>query len=124
MLTTPQSLGVIYISPYKNPEDKRAYMREYYRRKRSGVDPTRFLDPAWQLQTAEDLRRVLENVLRELLESNADIIVKSRAAATLLSVGLRLIELTDFEKRLIALEQKGQIQQSAARSRPQEGLEK
>lgn len=48
---------------------------------------------------------MLEAVLCELLTSNADIIVKARAAAQLFLVGVKIIELTDINARIEQLEQ-------------------
>ncbi len=89
---------------YKDRQTQLEYMREYQRKKRSGVNPTQFLNSEWRLRTAEDLRVTLEAVLHELLTSEADIIVKSRAAAQLLGVGIKILELTDIDARLDALE--------------------
>jgi hypothetical protein len=98
--------------PYLNPEDKKAYQREYMRNTRAEKkqdraekgSKTKMLDPD-QLQTAEGLFSVLRRALIEIVNCKADPISKGRAVGYLVNTGFKALELTGFEERLQALEE-------------------
>lgn len=92
---------------FKDPEVSKAYHRDYKRNKRSGSAPssaTRTTPIEWRAACAEDLRVILESQLSELMNSEIDVAVKSRAVAALLSIGVRLIESASLEARIVELE--------------------
>jgi hypothetical protein len=94
--------------PYKDPNKQREYNREYQRKRRSMKDGythgTKQTSIDFTLSTADDLKAVLENVISDLLRADIDVGVKGRVAAQLLQVGCRLLETSDIERRLEALE--------------------
>jgi hypothetical protein len=92
---------------FKDPEVSKAYHREYKRNARSQGAPssvTRTTPVEWRAACAEDLRIILESQLSELMNSDIDVAVKSRAVAALLSIGVRLIESASLEARIEELE--------------------
>ncbi len=59
----------------------------------------------WRLETADDLKAVLELIVTQLLDAeDLDLGVKARNLSSLLSVGIKLIETADLEQRIAALE--------------------
>jgi hypothetical protein len=58
-----------------------------------------------QLETLDDLRRVFERITSEVLNTeDLDLGVKGRILGQLLTVGIRLVEGTDLERRIQVLE--------------------
>jgi hypothetical protein len=103
--------------PYKDKNRARAYQREYQRRRRSGTQAQAKAESnnarvgltgrskTLQLQTLDDLRAVFERVTNEVLNAkDLDPGVKGRVLGQLLTVGMKLIEGTDLERRIQALE--------------------
>lgn len=90
--------------PFKDKDKAREYQREYQRRRRSRVgltDPSKTL----QLETLDDLRLVFERIASEVLNAeDLDLGVKGRVLGQLLAVGIKLVEGTDLERRIEALE--------------------
>jgi hypothetical protein len=90
--------------PFKDKDKAREYQREYQRRRRSRVgltDPSKTL----QLETLDDLRLVFERITSEVLNAeDLDLGVKGRIIGQLLAVGIKLIEGSDLERRITALE--------------------
>ncbi len=96
--------------PYKDPKRRREYDKAYKRKQRGegltkkGID-TRLT--AVDIKTAEDLRALFNEVIAEIrnadnsmLELEPRLRIKLRAV----EIGLRVIEITDHEKRIAALE--------------------
>lgn len=93
--------------PYKDVNKQRDYQRTWQRERRSKVGSTHSANGTsidFSLKTADDLKAVLEEVIGDLLGADIDVGVKGRVAAQLLQVGCRLLETSDIERRLEALE--------------------
>ena len=96
--------------PYKDKNRQRDYERDYVR-KRSAEPDSNAVAPAIHtyepitIETAADLRRVLELIINEILPANFDLATKGRTIASLLNVGAQLVKLTGIEERLEKLEQ-------------------
>jgi hypothetical protein len=92
--------------PYKDKDKARTYQREYQRRRRSG-SRVGLTDQGLtcRFETLNDLRIVLEHITSEVHNTeDLDVGVKGRITAQLLTVGIRLVEGTDLERRIKALE--------------------
>lgn len=59
----------------------------------------------WRIETAKDLLNIIQVQLSELLESDVETAIKSRAVAQLCGVAKGIIELTDIEQDIDAVEQ-------------------
>lgn len=99
--------------PYKDPEKRRAYNREYQRMRRAGQPRgsrgIEVLHPSnlQQTETARDLLLILGYLIGEVLRSKqGDAFIKARTVAYVVSVALRAIETSDLEARLTNLENK------------------
>jgi hypothetical protein len=95
--------------PYKDPIKQRDYNREYQRKRRSkdGYSSKIGVTAEWKLSTADDLKSVLETMVSEIMSSDSlDLGVKGRVVASLLTVGVRLLEVGSIEERLEKLEAK------------------
>ena len=97
--------------PYKDPEKRKEYQREYQRLLRAG-EPTRAvikpmsksLNPE-EVRTAQGLLGVLGNLIGEVLTTKqGDIFMRARTAGYLISIGLKAVEVADLEARLTSLE--------------------
>jgi hypothetical protein len=93
--------------PYKNPEQAREYHREYQRVRRTGSagNTSLGLPPSTRIQTAEDVRLLLETTIHEVREADADALVKARCIGYLAGITLKAIETANLEARLIDLEE-------------------
>lgn len=95
------------MSPYKDPNKQRDYQRNWARSRVSTKASKSEPGLKWRLETADDLKGVLEAVVSELMGAEElDLGVKGRVVASLLTVGVRLLEISDIEARLVKLEQK------------------
>jgi len=95
--------------PYKDPIKQREYNREYQRKRRSkdGYSSKIGVTAEWKLSTADDLKSVLETIVSELMcDTESDLCVRGRVVASLLTVGVRLLEVGSIEERLERLEAK------------------
>jgi hypothetical protein len=95
--------------PYKDPNKQREYNREYQRKRRSkdGYSSKIGVTAEWKLSTADDLKSVLETIVSELMcDNESDLCVRGRVIASLLTVGVRLLEVGSIEERLEKLEAK------------------
>ena len=103
--------------PYKDKDKAREYQREWQRKRRSksnNMVGSTDQDTTLQLDTLEDLRAVLERITGEVLyDTSLDLGVKGRIIAQLLTVGIRLIEGTDLEHRITALEERAEMSKYA-----------
>ena len=93
--------------PYKDPNKQRDYQREWAR-KRRGVSSIDGIEPSieWKLETIEDLKAVLESIISELMPSDLDIGVKARVSAQLINAGCKLLERSELEARMCAIEER------------------
>jgi hypothetical protein len=95
--------------PYKDPIKQRDYNREYQRKRRSkdGYSSKIGVTAEWKLSTADDLKGILELIVSQVMGAEElDIGVKGRVVASLLTVGVRLLEVGSIEERLERLEAK------------------
>jgi hypothetical protein len=65
----------------------------------------RAVELEWRLESADDLKGILELIVAEVMGADdLDIGVKGRVVASLLTVGVRLLEVGSIEERLEKLE--------------------
>lgn len=99
--------------PFKDPEQRRSYNREYQRLRRAGL-PTgkRRIEVIRasnleQTKTASGLLYVLSKLIKEILQTKqGDIFMRARTAGYLISIGLKAVEVADLEGRVTNLENK------------------
>ena len=95
--------------PYKDPETRRDYQREYKRMQRAGSSqtPGQTLVPLpFRLKTAYDVLTLIEeqvNAVRE--EPEAGTLEKARTIGYLAGIALKAVEVADLSGRVEALEQ-------------------
>jgi len=93
--------------PYKDIEKQREYQRNWQRKKQTGAGAVQsaknFLNP--DPATARQLLAILTAALSDVVNAEADPIVKARAIAYLVNVGLRGVEISSLEERLTKLEE-------------------
>jgi hypothetical protein len=95
--------------PYKDPEKRQTYQREYKRMQRAGSSQTpgqTLIPMSFRLKTAQDVLALIEeqvNAVRE--EPEAGTLEKARAAGYLASIALKAVEVADLSARLEAVEQ-------------------
>ena len=94
--------------PYRDPEKRRTYDRDYKRSARVGGCPTpgQTLVPLpFRLKTAADVLKLLEEQVAAVRgESNAGTLEKARCVGYLAGVTLKAIEAGDLAARLEAVE--------------------
>ena len=94
--------------PYKDPEKRRVYQREYRRMQRAGSSktPGQTLIPLpFRLKTARDVLALIEeqvNAVRD--EPEAGTLEKARAVGYLAGVALKAVEVADLSARVEAVE--------------------
>lgn len=93
--------------PYADPDRQREYQRNYQRQRRSGsTDGTCVdLDASVKVRTAADLLALLETVITEVREAEADVLAKARCIGYLATVTLKAIENSNLESRLNDIEE-------------------
>ena len=97
--------------PFKDPERRRSYNRDYQRLRRSGqptgsrgVEVIR-VSNLQQTETARGLLRILGGLISDVLESKqGDAFIKARTVAYVVSVALRAVETGNLETRVSNLE--------------------
>ena len=95
--------------PYKDPETRRDYQRDYKRMQRAGSGQTpgqTLLPPSFRLKTAQDVLALIEeqvNAVRE--EPDAGTLEKARCTGYLAGIALKAVEVADMSARLEAVEQ-------------------
>ena len=96
------------MSPYKDADKQKEYQRNYQRERRSKVGYSKNnLKLEWRLDTAADLKAVLELIVSDVMnDEDLDLGVKGRVVASLLTVGVKLLEVGSIEERLSKLEAK------------------
>lgn len=102
--------------PYKDVKKQRQYQREYNKKRRGGINKN-IATAQTRIETAEDLRLLLQNVVDVISNSKDELELEAWARILLkaVEVGLKLVEVTDLEKRLTALE----VHLGESRSAPQ-----
>jgi hypothetical protein len=109
--------------PYKDKEVQREYNREYQRQRRVGMggygthtnkrksqsqscqSHSLFTTP-YRIEKAKDLLRILEDALNSVREDDMiTSLQRARALGYLVSMGIRIIETSNMEGRIEALEQ-------------------
>jgi CII-binding regulator of phage lambda lysogenization HflD len=90
--------------PYKNPEKRRDYQREYKRLQR--LTPAQVSIPLeFKLKTAQDILRLLSSEISAVKEDQeAGTLEKARVIGYLASIALRAVETSELEARVEALE--------------------
>jgi hypothetical protein len=94
--------------PYKDPETRRNYQRDYKCMQRAGLSqtPGQTLVPLpFRLKTAYDVLALIEeqvNAVRE--EPEAGTLEKARAVGYLAGIALRAVEVADLSGRVEAME--------------------
>jgi len=94
--------------PYSDLERRKAYQRDYSRRRRAGLpgkSPSN-LPSAVKMITARYLLALLGETIADVQEVEADVLVKARVIGYIAGVALRALETADLEARLTALERK------------------
>lgn len=90
--------------PFKDKEKQREYQRTWQRDRRAGVPSTRVQSSTEDIRTAQGMLDVLSLILSELLNAKADLFMKARTIAYVVSVGLKACETAELEKRINVLE--------------------
>ena len=94
--------------PYKDPEQRQAYQREYKRMQRAGSSQTpgqTLVSLPFRLKTAYDVLALLEeqvNAVRD--EPEAGTLEKARTVGYLAGVALKAVEVADLSGRVEAME--------------------
>jgi hypothetical protein len=94
--------------PYADPEKRKAYQREYSRRRRAGLPkghPQTLFTVTVQTITAEDILGLLGETIEEVRAADADVLVRARVIGYLAGVTIRTLEVTGLEARLEAVEE-------------------
>ena len=88
---------------FKNKERRQEYQREWQRARRAGELSRGVQRSTKDLQAAQDMLEILAVMLSQLIASKADLFIKARTVAYVVSVGLKAAEVTELERRLVAL---------------------
>jgi polyhydroxyalkanoate synthesis regulator phasin len=97
--------------PYANPERRREYNKAYKRMQRAQGLTKKSIDTRLtplKLTTAEDLRGLVNEVVEEARNANGSSLTfeaKLRIKLRAIEIGLRVIEITNHEHRIAALEE-------------------
>jgi hypothetical protein len=94
--------------PYKDPEKRREYHRNYQRQRRAGVQAeqdgqTLNLDGI-KYSTAEEVLSLLSETLTAVKNSKHDVLQKARVIGYVAAITLKAVEVAELEKRLNELE--------------------
>jgi hypothetical protein len=91
--------------PYADMEKQKEYQRNWQRKKQTNAVKTEknFLNP--DPATARQLLAILTAALQDIVDTEADPIIRGRAIAYLVNVGLKGVEISSLEERLQALEE-------------------
>jgi hypothetical protein len=94
--------------PYKDPEKRQAYQKEYARMRRAGGGQTpgqTLLPLPFRLRTARDVLALIEeqvNAIRDAPEAGT--LEKARAVGYLAGIALKAVEVADLSARVEAVE--------------------
>jgi hypothetical protein len=106
--------------PYKDPEMKRAYYREYKRmlrgsqtqcqtRSQTQCQTLQTLKVEYRIKNAKDVLELLERTINEVenlrCESNGEVLSKARTIGFLTGYLLKAIEIGELEQRISSLEE-------------------
>ena len=94
--------------PYKDPEKRRAYAREYQRLQRAGVSQTPGKTPLpteFRLQTAREAIDLLREQIEAVRRAKVKPTERARCIGYLAAIVLKAIEVAEVEARIEALEQ-------------------
>ncbi len=97
--------------PYKDETQRREYDKAYKRKRRSESWTKKGLDKRLteaQVETATDLRDLLSEVVAETRDADVSLLgleTKLRIKLRAVEIGLRVIEITDHERRIATLEE-------------------
>ena len=97
--------------PYKDSARRRDYDKAYKRRQRAQGLTKKWVDNRLteaKFETAEDLRDLLNEVIAETQNAEGQSLrleAKLRLKLRAVEIGLRVVEITDHERRLAALEE-------------------
>ena len=93
--------------PYKDADQAKKYNTDYQRARRAGQPgrATGDLPAIVKIRTAEDVLSLLEDVINEIRQVDADPLVRARLVNQLASTTLRAIESSNHEARLIDIEE-------------------
>jgi hypothetical protein len=97
--------------PYANPERRREYNKAYKRMQRAQGLTKKSIDTRLtplKLTTAEDLRGLVNEVVEEARNANGSSLTleaKLRIKLRAIEIGLRVIEITNHEQRIAAIEE-------------------
>jgi hypothetical protein len=100
--------------PYASAERRREYNKAYKRMQRAQGLTKKSIDTRLtplKLTTAEDLRGLVNEVVEEARNANGSSLTleaKLRIKLRAIEIGLRVIEITNHEGRIAALEEKAQ----------------
>ena len=97
--------------PYADPERRREYNKTYKRMQRAQGLTKKSIDTrltALEIETAEDLRGLYNEVVTEARNADGSALgleAKLRIKLRAVEIGLRVIEITNHEQRISALEE-------------------
>ena len=95
--------------PYADPQQRRAYDKERKQKQRAEGRTKKRLDTrltALEIKTAEDLCSIINEVVDEARNADgASLEAKLRMKLRAVEIGLRVIEITNHEQRIAALEE-------------------
>jgi hypothetical protein len=73
--------------PFKSKEKQREYQRNWQRDRRAGVPSKRVQSSTEDIRTAQGMLDVLTDILSQLMKAEADLFMKARTIAYVVSVG-------------------------------------
>jgi len=93
------------MSPYKNPEDQKAYMASYRKKKgNTGSTAKKRLELKEVDYTSTDLKQIITAALYELVDTPMDPAQRSRCLAQLVGAAIKLQMVDDMEQRMVEIE--------------------
>ncbi len=93
--------------PYKDPEKRRAYQREYKRSQHRGGRRTQCqssIPVKLRIRTARNVLELLEEQINVVRDEDTDVVVKARCIGYLAVTALKAIETVDLAARLEKVE--------------------
>jgi hypothetical protein len=95
------------MSPFASKDKARAYQRKYQRDRRSEAKAAGVVNHLdFRLTSIEDLRWVFEQIISEVLPAEMDLGIKGRVVAQLINAGCKLLEQSELEARMCAVEER------------------
>ena len=92
--------------PFKDPERRREYHRDYARLRRAGIGgtPSQTVKPE-DIKSAQGMLDILSKHICLVDKAKADVFFKARVIGYLVGVGLKLVEVAELAKKIQELEQ-------------------